>query len=254
MRAQRLMIVGVDRRARRQPRVRAGRPRRLAVADGAGRCAAHVVGAHRRQDLGRGAVEARLRAAVDSRSSTTSRAACTVSDQGVTASGVTLFVPMSLVAGSSNNVYGIDNDIGYVVWQRQFDAALPAPTAGCPGGITRGATRIVRLDGRSRASAGSAAGAGGRLSQPARRARARRAGRRAGRRPGRSVVIPAARARRARCRRRRSRCCCRCTARAAARSRGTRRPAGRSDSWSPRREEGAAAAFGFLSRPPASAT
>src|SRR4029453_15473568 len=29
--------------------------------------------------------------------------------QGVTASGVTLFVPMSLVAGSSNNVYAIDN-------------------------------------------------------------------------------------------------------------------------------------------------
>src|SRR5688572_26623259 len=32
--------------------------------------------------------------------------------QGVTASGVTLFVPMSVVAGSSNNLYGIDNDIG----------------------------------------------------------------------------------------------------------------------------------------------
>ena len=45
--------------------------------------------------------------------------------QGVTASGVTLFVPMSVVAGSSNNVYAIDNDIGYVVWKRQFDAALP---------------------------------------------------------------------------------------------------------------------------------
>src|SRR5687767_426642 len=35
--------------------------------------------------------------------------------QGVTASGVTLFVPMSIVTGSSNNVYAIDNDIGYVV-------------------------------------------------------------------------------------------------------------------------------------------
>ena len=65
--------------------------------------------------------------------------------QGVTASGVTLFVPMSLVAGSSNNVYGIDNDLGYVVWKRHFDAALPAPAAGCPGGITAGATRIVGL-------------------------------------------------------------------------------------------------------------
>ena len=53
--------------------------------------------------------------------------------QGVTASGVTLFVPMSLVAGSSNNVYGIDNDLGYVVWQRHFDAAL----AGCTPRLCR---------------------------------------------------------------------------------------------------------------------
>jgi putative pyrroloquinoline-quinone-binding quinoprotein len=66
---------------------------------------------------------------------------------GVTASGVTLFVPMSVVTGSSNNAYGIDNDIGYVVWERQFDLVLPAPTASCPGGISAGATRIVRLDG-----------------------------------------------------------------------------------------------------------
>jgi hypothetical protein len=65
--------------------------------------------------------------------------------QGVTASGVTLFVPMSIVAGSSNNVYAIDNDLGYVVWQRHFDAALPASTPGCAGGITAGATRIVSL-------------------------------------------------------------------------------------------------------------
>jgi hypothetical protein len=67
--------------------------------------------------------------------------------QGVTAAGVTLFVPMSVVTGSSNNVYGIDNDLGHVVWERQFDVALPTPTTVCPGGITSGATRIVRLDG-----------------------------------------------------------------------------------------------------------
>jgi hypothetical protein len=67
--------------------------------------------------------------------------------QGVTASGVTLFVPMSIVTGSSNNAYGIDNDIGYVVWERQFDVVLPAATSTCPGGISAGATRIVRLDG-----------------------------------------------------------------------------------------------------------
>ena len=77
--------------------------------------------------------------------------------QGVTANGVTLFVPMSLVAGSSNNVYGIDNDLGYVVWRRHFDAPLPAATAACAGGITSGATRIVRLD----AGPAAASGAGG---------------------------------------------------------------------------------------------
>jgi hypothetical protein len=65
--------------------------------------------------------------------------------QGVTASGVTLFVPMSVVAGSSNTVYGVDNDLGYVVWKRQFDAASPNPTPACPGGIAAGATRIVSV-------------------------------------------------------------------------------------------------------------
>jgi hypothetical protein len=80
--------------------------------------------------------------------------------QGVTAAGVTLFVPMSVVAGSSNNVYAIDNDIGYVVWRRHFDVAVPAPTPACPGGITSAATRIVRLD-RS-ATAGTPARGSGR--------------------------------------------------------------------------------------------
>ncbi len=65
--------------------------------------------------------------------------------QGVTANGVTLFVPMSVVAGSSNNVYGLDNDTGYVVWQRHFDAAIPQPAPGCPGGMTAAATRVVPL-------------------------------------------------------------------------------------------------------------
>jgi hypothetical protein len=66
--------------------------------------------------------------------------------QGVTAAGVTLFVPMSIVAGSSNYVYGIDNDLGYIVWQRHFDAPLPAATAACAGGMTSAATRIVKVD------------------------------------------------------------------------------------------------------------
>ena len=64
---------------------------------------------------------------------------------GVSANGVTLFIPMSIVAGSSNSIYALDNDTGYVVWQRKFDAALPAATPQCPGGITAGATRIVPL-------------------------------------------------------------------------------------------------------------
>ena len=63
--------------------------------------------------------------------------------QGVTANGVTLFVPVSIVTGSANNVYALDNDTGYVVWQRHFDAPLPAPTGACPGGMTGAATRIV---------------------------------------------------------------------------------------------------------------
>ena len=66
--------------------------------------------------------------------------------QGVTAAGVTLFVPISLVAGSSNTIHALDNDIGYVVWRRHFDLPLPAPTTSCAGGITAGATRIVKLD------------------------------------------------------------------------------------------------------------
>jgi hypothetical protein len=63
--------------------------------------------------------------------------------QGVTASGVTLFVPTSLVAGGSNNLYMVDNDTGYVVWSRTFEGTLPAATAGCGGRITAAPTRIV---------------------------------------------------------------------------------------------------------------
>ena len=63
--------------------------------------------------------------------------------QGVTASGVTLFVPTSLVAGSSNTLYMLDNDIGHVVWSRTFEGTLPTATASCSGGITSAPTRIV---------------------------------------------------------------------------------------------------------------
>lgn len=63
--------------------------------------------------------------------------------QGVTASGVTLFVPASIVAGRSNSLHMLDNDTGYVVWSRKFDAPMSAPAAGCSGGITSAPTRIV---------------------------------------------------------------------------------------------------------------
>jgi outer membrane protein assembly factor BamB len=63
--------------------------------------------------------------------------------QGVTASGVTLFVPTSLVAGSSNTLYMLDNDTGYLIWSRTFEGTLPAPTAACSGGVTGAPTRIV---------------------------------------------------------------------------------------------------------------
>jgi outer membrane protein assembly factor BamB len=63
--------------------------------------------------------------------------------QGVTASGVTLFVPTSLIAGSSNKLFMLDNDTGYVIWSRTFEGVLPAQTAACSGGVTAAPTRIV---------------------------------------------------------------------------------------------------------------
>jgi hypothetical protein len=56
---------------------------------------------------------------------------------GVTANGVTLFIPMSIVAGASS-IYALDNDTGYVVWQRTLSSAST------PCGLTA-ATRIVPL-------------------------------------------------------------------------------------------------------------
>jgi len=63
--------------------------------------------------------------------------------QGVTASGVTLFVPTSIVASGSNRLHMVDNDTGHVVWSRAFDGASPAGASGCAGGITAAPTRIV---------------------------------------------------------------------------------------------------------------
>lgn len=66
---------------------------------------------------------------------------------GVTASGVTLFVPMSVVTGAGDRVYGLDNDIGFVVWQRTLDLEEASTLPSCAGAVTAAATRIVPLDG-----------------------------------------------------------------------------------------------------------
>jgi len=86
--------------------------------------------------------------------------------QGVTASGVTLFVPTSLVAGSSNTLYMIDNDTGYIVWSRTFEGALPAATASCNGGFTAAPTRIVSGAAAPTSPAGTAGAPAGRGNQP----------------------------------------------------------------------------------------
>ena len=65
--------------------------------------------------------------------------------QGVTMNGLIGFTPASFVTGVSNNVFAVDNDTGYPVWHRRFDAALPAPTAACPGGMTGASGRVVSL-------------------------------------------------------------------------------------------------------------
>ena len=64
----------------------------------------------------------------------------------MTASGVTLFVPMSVVTGAGDRVYGLDNDIAFVVWQRALDLEDAASLPACAGAATAAATRIVPLD------------------------------------------------------------------------------------------------------------
>ena len=65
--------------------------------------------------------------------------------QGVTMNGLIGFTPASFVTGVSNNVFAVDNDTGFPVWHRRFDAQLPAPTPRCPGGMTGAAGRVVSL-------------------------------------------------------------------------------------------------------------
>ncbi len=80
--------------------------------------------------------------------------------QGVTASGVTLFVPASIVGGSSNKLFLLDNDTGYVIWSRTFEGALPASTGACGGGMTAAPTRIVSAAAPPPATAGALPPAG----------------------------------------------------------------------------------------------
>ena len=65
--------------------------------------------------------------------------------QGVTMNGLIGFTPASFVTGVSNSVFAIDNDTGFPVWNRHFDATLPTPTATCPGGMTGASGRVVSL-------------------------------------------------------------------------------------------------------------
>lgn len=63
--------------------------------------------------------------------------------QAVTINGVNLFMPVSLVVGGANRIFAIDNDTGFVLWKRQFEAAIGASTPTCPGGMTGAAARSV---------------------------------------------------------------------------------------------------------------
>ena len=65
-------------------------------------------------------------------------------NQGVTMNGLIGFTPASFVTGASNTIFAVDNDTGYPVWQRHFDAP-PAATADCPDGMTGAAGRGVSL-------------------------------------------------------------------------------------------------------------
>ena len=63
--------------------------------------------------------------------------------QAITINGVNLFMPVSLVVGGANRIFAIDNDTGFVLWQRQFEAPDGTPSATCPGGMTGAAARVV---------------------------------------------------------------------------------------------------------------
>ena len=56
-------------------------------------------------------------------------------------SAVTLFTPISTVAGTANRLFAIDNDTGNVFWSRQFEGDMGTGSTACPGGISGAPTR-----------------------------------------------------------------------------------------------------------------
>jgi outer membrane protein assembly factor BamB len=72
--------------------------------------------------------------------------------------------PNAIIAGSSNNVYGVDTYSGIELWDDHFDApTLSAPSQACPGGITSGPTRetpLVPITGPVRSPVGISTSAG----------------------------------------------------------------------------------------------
>lgn len=61
------------------------------------------------------------------------------------APGSGLNPPPTIIGGSSNNVFAIDEEAGTVLWSRHFDAPLTVGTAACPGGLTASVSRATTL-------------------------------------------------------------------------------------------------------------
>jgi hypothetical protein len=77
------------------------------------------------------------------------------------------FKEMAFVAGSSDNIFAVDADLGRILWQRHFDHAAGVPQTAnptwlCPGGLT--ATPVIppppTFGGRGGAPAPASAGRG----------------------------------------------------------------------------------------------